>query len=108
MVIDFDDHVVEAKALTTNPFDLVYCCPQRGTPHNIPMDESSSNALYSDMKSRITSTYKLFMYEDEMLIVLQLPAVKKQKKVAYTTDTDEDESTVVRSNMNDGMSSVLR
>ena len=108
MVMDFDDGVVEAKALATKPLELVYRCPQRGLPRNIPMDESSNNTLYVAMKARIVLTYKLFMYEDDILIVPQFHADKKPKGKAYSADTDDHGSTIVRSNVNDGMSSVLR
>ena len=76
LIIDFDDDIVEVKALATKPFDLVYCFPQRGLPRNIPMDESSNNALYADMKARIALTYKLFLFDDNK-DVSQVPAVKK-------------------------------
>ena len=56
------------------------------------------------MKARIASTYELF-HEDS--IVPQSPANKKQKVVDFTTDTADDGSTIVRSKMNDGMSSIL-
>ena len=66
MVIDFDDHVVEAKALSTKPFDLIYRCPQRDPPRDFPMNKSSNNTLYSDMRARIASTYKMFENEDNI------------------------------------------
>ena len=57
------------------------------------------------MRARVASTYKL---DYDNSIVSQSPADKKQKVVDFTTHTANDGSTIVRSKMNDGMSSILR
>ena len=62
MIIDFNDNVVETKNLVTGLFELVFQTFMRGFPTNISMgaDKPNNNILYSDMKKKITATYKLF------------------------------------------------
>ena len=100
MVIDFNDHCVEAKALDTKPFDVIYRWPTCGLPRNIMMDESSNNALYSNMKNCIAATYKIFKSAD----LGDIDNIPKKRKVAFATEVDDDGATIVTYNVQDGMS----
>lgn len=69
------------------------------------MDESSDNAIYADIKSRIAATYKLFNNDTKKINDNIGFAMKR--KVAFATEADDDGATIVTSTVQeDGMSII--
>ena len=69
------------------------------------MDESSDDTLYVDMNARIATTHKLFTTETRE--TFDNFEIAGKKKVAFSTEVEDDGATIIISNVQEDDMSII-